>query len=110
MKADQRMYDFHLGHWSNRKLSDIKKSDIQKLHFKIGSETLCCQPYPGPSQTMFNRAADWEFDKANPAKGIKSLKSNLGIVFCSKMNCLGSSMHCLKNRILLPETISLSAY
>jgi integrase len=72
---DQRMYDHHLAHLANRKLSEITKPSIQQLHSKIGKNT----PYAANRvlsllQTMFNRAQDWGFDKPNPARGIKKFK------------------------------------
>ena len=74
-EADQKMFNKHLSKWANRKLSDIKKTDIQRLHSKIGQTA----PYAANRvlaliQTMFNFAHDWGFDKPNPAKGIKKFK------------------------------------
>jgi integrase len=73
--ADQKMYDLHLAKWSNRKLSEITKPSIQRLHAKIGTTA----PYAANRvlallQTMFNRAQDWGFEKPNPARGIKKFK------------------------------------
>jgi integrase len=74
-EEDQRMYTKHLSHWSNRKLSEIQRKDVQRLHTKIGQKA----PYAANRvlallQTMFNRAADWGYNKPNPAKGIKKFK------------------------------------
>lgn len=74
-QEDQRMYNQHLSRWSNRKLSEIQKRDIQLLHSKIGQKT----PYAANRvlallQTMFNHAADWGYNKPNPAKGIKKFQ------------------------------------
>jgi integrase len=74
-EEDQRMCNQHFSHWSNRKLSEIQRKDVQRLHTKIGKKA----PYAANRvlallQTMFSRAVDWGYDKPNPAKGIKKFQ------------------------------------
>lgn len=74
-KEDENMYNRHLVSWANRKLSEIQRKDVQKLHSNIGSKS----PYAANRvlallQTMFNRSVDWGFSSDNPASGVKKFK------------------------------------
>ncbi len=74
-EEDANMYCRHLKSWGNHRLSEIQRTDVQKLHSKIGSES----PYAANRvlallQTMFNRANDWGYCPTNPAKSVKKFK------------------------------------
>ncbi len=75
-KANFRLY---LSHWSNRKLSQVRKPDIQALHAKLGREKgqVTANIAVKLLRSMFNRAIDWElYNKPNPARGIKFFEEN----------------------------------
>ncbi|MBI4293645.1 MAG: tyrosine-type recombinase/integrase [Betaproteobacteria bacterium] len=70
-KSNYRLY---LSHWENRKLSNIKRADIQALHAKLGRETgkVTANIAVKLLRAMFNKAMEWEmWDRPNPAKGIQ---------------------------------------
>lgn len=67
-------YRLYLSHWANRKLSHIRKADVQALHAKLGRERgrVTANIAVRLLRSMFNRATEWElWNKPNPAKGIK---------------------------------------
>lgn len=73
-KSNFRLY---LSHWENRKLSHIKRADIQALHAKLGRDTghVTANITIKLLRVLFNKAIDWEFwNKPNPAKGIDLFK------------------------------------
>jgi integrase len=63
--------------WNGRRLSDISRNEIAKLHARIGDEHghYAANRTLALLRTMFNLARDWELFKAdNPADGIKHFK------------------------------------
>jgi len=75
-KGDQSQYDRYLSHWKPRKLSSIRKQDIQALHAKIGREhgQYAANRLLALLHTLFNKAIEWEWGHPNPAQGIKKFK------------------------------------
>jgi integrase len=73
---DQAQFDRYLSGWKDRKLSRIRKADIQALHAKIGADvgTYAANRLLALLHTVYNKAADWGWEKANPAHGIKKFK------------------------------------
>jgi len=79
-RTDVMNYKNHLSHWDNRRLSTITKTDITRLHNKIGSQSGSFQANRVHSliRTMFYYAMKAEpklyKESTNPAKGIKRFK------------------------------------
>jgi len=75
-KNDEDRYRLYLQHWSQRKLSSIKRLDVQRLHEKIGAN---CGIYAANRtlsllKTLFNKAIEWGWDYPNPVHAIKKFK------------------------------------
>jgi integrase len=75
-KYDQVEINRFLTHWFKKRLSDISKNDVEKLHEKIGQEN-------GPVQantlirrlsSIFNKAIQWGWDGTNPTTGVQKFK------------------------------------
>ena len=67
----------YLGHWENRKLSMISRSDVQKLHVELGRT----KGHHTANRTLelvravFNKGIQWqEFAGDNPATGVTKFK------------------------------------
>lgn len=76
-KGDEDQYNRYLINWGNRKLSNITKSDIQKLHQLVGRERgiYAANRLLALISTVFNKAIEYgNWDKTNPASGIKKFK------------------------------------
>jgi integrase len=75
-RYDEEEVNRHLSHWFNRRLSDITKSDVQKIHEKIGLENGFYQANTIVRRisSIFNKAIEWEWVGRNPAIGIKKFK------------------------------------
>ncbi|MBA2654423.1 MAG: tyrosine-type recombinase/integrase [Gammaproteobacteria bacterium] len=76
-KADQDQFNRYLKDWGKRKLSNITKNDIQKLHQQVGREkgTYAANRLLALLSTIFNKAIEYgSWDKTNPALGIKKFK------------------------------------
>ncbi len=75
-RYDETEIKFHLSHWFNRRLSDITKSDIQKLHEKLGVESGFYQANTIIKRlsAIFNKAIEWGWIGVNPAMGIQKFK------------------------------------
>jgi len=73
---DVSQYRRHLCQWKNRKLSDINKRDVQKLHVSIGDKSGIYQANRVLAllSSIFNRSVDWGWDGINPANGVKKFK------------------------------------
>jgi integrase len=74
----ERMFNVFLKPWAGRRLSSVKKSDVQALHARIGREN---GPYianrlVGFVQAMFNRAPDMGYRGDNPANRVERFKEN----------------------------------
>ncbi|MBF0371030.1 MAG: tyrosine-type recombinase/integrase [Magnetococcales bacterium] len=76
-KDDVSLFNRYLKPMGKRKLSTIRKADVQRLHSKIGKSG---HPYGANRMlslisVLFNKAGDWGlWDKANPATGITKFK------------------------------------
>jgi len=73
MRANFRRY---LGQWQDRKLSTITKTDVQKLHGKLGREI---GAHTGNRtlellRAILNKGIEWGYVKKNPALGITKFK------------------------------------
>lgn len=75
-KEDQRQYDAFLKPWAGRKLSAIKKSDVQALHARIGRKNghYAANRVLALLRAMFNKAGDMGYLGPNPAVGIQRFK------------------------------------
>lgn len=74
---DESQFNRHLTHWHQRKLSAIKKTDIQKLHHDIGRDKghYAANRLLALLSTLFNKAIEFGvWDKSNPATGIKKFR------------------------------------
>ncbi len=72
-KTDESRFRLHLSQWSNKKLSQITKADIQKLHADMGrNHKVEANRLIALLSVMFNKATEFGlWDKLNPASGIK---------------------------------------
>jgi integrase len=78
-REDERQFTCYLSSWKQRKLSAIRKSDIQKLHQEIGCNNgfYAANRLLALISSLFNRANEYSlWDKTNPADGIKKFKEN----------------------------------
>lgn len=75
-KYDEREIPKFLGAWFNRRISDITKLQIQKLHEQISEENGLYQANRTLERlkSMYNRAIEWGWDGVNPCNGIKKNK------------------------------------
>lgn len=74
---DVRQFNCYLTHWKQRKLSSIRRNDIQKLHQEIGNNNghYAANRLLALLSSLFNRANEFSlWDKVNPANGIKKFK------------------------------------
>jgi integrase len=65
--------------WNNRKLSDISRAEVARLHAKLGDEHghYSANRTLALLRTMFNLGRTWElFSGDNPAQGIKPFKEH----------------------------------
>lgn len=66
----------NLKHWMNKRISEIKKDDIARLHAKFGKD----RGIHGANRLLdrinaiYNKAIEWNWGGTNPAKGIKKFK------------------------------------
>ncbi len=76
-KADKEQFERHLKEWAKRKLSLIRKIDIQKLHHEIGRKSgyYAANRLLALLSIVFNKAIDFGlYEKLNPVQGIKKFK------------------------------------
>ncbi|MCP4354828.1 MAG: tyrosine-type recombinase/integrase [Proteobacteria bacterium] len=75
-KYDEREIPKFLGHWFNRKLSDINKQEILRFHEKIRENNGIYQANRMLERlrAMYNKAIEWGWDGVNPTLGIKKYK------------------------------------
>ena len=72
-KEDERQYNTFLKHWAGRRLSSVKKTDVQAFHAKVGREH---GPYAANRllallRAMFNQAGEIGHRGDNPTVGVK---------------------------------------
>ena len=75
-KGDEGQYNRYLTRWRNKKLSSVRKIEVQTLHAKIAKDK---GPYAANRllallHTMFNKAIDWGWEKSNPTSGIQRFR------------------------------------
>ncbi len=101
-KYDEREVKKFLSHWFNRKISDIPKSEIQKLHEKIFDENGLYQANRMLERvrSMYNKKIEWGWEGVNPASGIKKYreKARDRFILPSEMPCLIKSLSEEENR------------
>lgn len=78
-RPEKQQYHFalYLGHWLNRRLSDITKLDVQTWHARLGDErgTRAANIALALLRSLFNRAIDWDlFTGINPTAGTRKFK------------------------------------
>lgn len=73
---DQQQYNRYLLPWKSRKLSEIRKADVEALHLRIGEQSghYAANRLRSLLHTLFSVAAGLGFDKPNPAHGVKRFK------------------------------------
>jgi integrase len=73
VKEDQRQWEAYLKAWGPRRLSTIKRADVQTLHDRLGHENGHYQANRVLAllKSMFYRSGDIGWNGANPAKGIE---------------------------------------
>ncbi len=101
---DEREIKKFLSHWFNRKISDIYKTDIQKLHEKIRKENGLYQANRILERTrsLFNKAIEWGWEGTNPVIGIKKFKETSRDRFVQpiEMPYLIQSIECETNKTI----------
>lgn len=78
-KEDEGQYNRYLTSWAKRKLSNITKTDIQKLHQEIGRDKghYAANRLHSLLSGLFNKAIEFGlWDKPNPASGIKRFREH----------------------------------
>jgi integrase len=75
-EKDRQRYNCYLMIWENQKLSAIKKTDIQSLHTKIGTQNgrYAANRTLALIHAMFSKAHQWGWEYPNPAHGIQKFK------------------------------------
>ena len=75
-RYDEREVNKFLSKWFNRRLIDIRKSDVQMLHEKTFKENGLYQANRILERVrgIFNKAIEWGWEGTNPAVGIKKYK------------------------------------
>jgi len=75
-KGDYDQFEIHLQEWRTKKLSSIRRADIQRLHGKIGQDTgiYVANRVLALLHTLFNKAIEWGWEGSNPAHGVKKFK------------------------------------
>jgi integrase len=73
---DKRDIHKYLSRWFNRRLSDITKEEIQRLHEQIGANNGRYQANRilQRIRAIYNKAIEWGWHGINPAQGIKKFK------------------------------------
>lgn len=75
-KSDEARFKLHLYCWKDKKISQITKADIQKLHVHIGkAHKVEANRMLALISIMFNKSVEFGlWDKPNPVSGIKKFK------------------------------------
>lgn len=76
-KSDQENFDRYLADWKNRKLSSIRRAEVQALHGRLGERIghHTANRVRSLIHTLFAKALDLaNFDKPNPAHGVQRFK------------------------------------
>jgi integrase len=75
-KIDEARFKSHLAPWDNKRLSQVTKADIQKLHADMGrNHKVEANRLLALVSIMFNKAIEFGlWDKLNPVSGIKKFR------------------------------------
>ena len=73
---DLSLYNLYLKHWDNKKLSLIKRQDIEAVHARIGNQNgkYSSNRMLSLIHILFNKAIDWGWECTNPCSGVKKFK------------------------------------
>lgn len=73
---DEREVNKFLSHWFKRKISSIKKHEVQRLHEDIRAKNGLYQANRMLERirAIYNKGAEWGYEGGNPAQGIKKYK------------------------------------
>lgn len=73
---DRKQFDRYLTSWRDRRLSEISRSDVQRLHAKLAKEhgIYAANRLLALTRAMFNRAIDWGYDGINPAQRVRQFR------------------------------------
>ena len=73
---DEREIPMFLGQWFNRKLSDISKQEVIRMHEKLRADNGLYQANRMLERlrAMYNKALEWGWEGNNPTLGIKKYK------------------------------------
>lgn len=73
---DEREINKHLSHWFNKRISTIKRNEIEKLHHRMGNENgiYAANRILERIKVIFNKAIEWGWQGENPANGIKKYR------------------------------------
>lgn len=73
---DEREVNKFLSHWFKRKISSIKKHEVQRLHEDIHAKNGLYQANRMLERirAIYNKGAEWGYEGGNPAVGIKKYK------------------------------------
>lgn len=77
-EEDQKRYQRDLSQWANKRLSSIKRSEIEYLHatMKKNNGPYAANRVLSLLHCVFNRAIEWQLLDKNPAAGIKKFPEN----------------------------------
>ncbi len=72
-KDDERYFRSYLEPLKHKRLAEIRRTDVQELQMKVARESGQCTSNRMLAllSVIFNKAADWGFEGANPCLGIK---------------------------------------
>lgn len=76
-REDEAQFNRYLFSWQQRKLSTVRKTDVQKLHHEIGQTKgiYAANRLLALLSVLFNKAIEFGlWDKTNPTQGIKKYK------------------------------------
>ncbi len=75
-KFDEREFNKYLSHWFKRKLSDISRNEVQKLHSELGRDNGLYQANRILERVrgIYNKALEWGWEGDNPALRIKKFR------------------------------------
>lgn len=75
-KEDEASYHRYLTDWKDIKLSNITRTEVVKLHGKIGKDNghYAANRVLALLSTIFNKAPNWGWEGTNPTKGVMKFK------------------------------------
>ena len=75
-KYDEQQINKHVSHWFKRRLSDISKREVEKLHERLGRENGRVQAniVVRRLSAIFNKAIAWGWSGTNPTVGVQRFK------------------------------------